>query len=423
MPRDVVGFDFGRTPVPTAASETAVLTLDQYRESLRVWFRDNVDGRDPKTYTEVDRRHATAAAYDAGLLHVTWPEAYGGRSLPSEYQTVFNEESAAYNWALAKTFVTVGILAATLLDTGTEEQKKRHLPPMLRGDEDWAQLLSEPGAGSDLGSVTTRAVRDGDDYVLNGQKVWTSSAVQSKYATALVRTDPSQTKYKGLSMLIVDLSSAGIDIRPLREMTGEALFNEVFLDDVRVPATNLMGDYNGGWAVLNRMLFHERMAISAGTAGEGLASADAFTPLAALAHKRGIDADAAVRGKLADVYIEQQLLDFMGRRMRAAVQAGMDLGPVGSIGKVGTTRFARLCADASVLIGGPDVLAWETDDIENRRWAHDLLWSPMTGIAGGTTEIQKNTIAERLLGLPREPRADAGVPFNQTATNSSPDGA
>ncbi len=411
--------------MPTAATQAAVPTLDEYRQSLRDWFRANVDGRDPNTYTEEDRRRATAAAYDAGLLHVTWHEEYGGRGLPSEYQTVFNEESAGYSWALAKSFVTVGILAATLLDTGTEEQKKRHLPPMLRGDEDWAQLLSEPGAGSDLGGVTTRAVRDEatGDYVLNGQKVWTSAALTSKYATALVRTDPSQTKYKGLSMLIVDLASPGIDIRPLREMTGDAAFNEVFLDDVRVPAGNLMGEYNGGWAVLNRMLFHERMAISAGTAGEGLAAADAFTPLAALARTRGIDTDGAVRSRLADVYIEQQLLDFMGRRMRAAVQAGMDLGPVGSIGKIGTTRFARLCADASVLIGGPDVLAWEADDTESQHWAHELLWSPMTGIAGGTTEIQKNTIAERLLGLPREPRADAGVPFNQTTTNSSPAGA
>jgi alkylation response protein AidB-like acyl-CoA dehydrogenase len=246
--------------------------------------------------------------------------------------------------------------------------------------------------------------------------------LESQYATALVRTDPSQTKYKGLSMLIVDLSTPGIDIRPLREMTGDAAFNEVFLDDVRVPAANLMGEYNGGWAVLNRMLFHERIAISAGTAGEGLSAADAFTPLAALARKRGIDTDDAVRARLADVYIEQQLLDFMGRRMRAAVQAGLDLGPVGSIGKVGTARFARACAEAAVFIGGPDTLAWEAGDTESQRWAHELLWFPMTGIAGGTTEIQKNAIAERLLGLPREPRADAGVPFNQTATNSGPDG-
>jgi alkylation response protein AidB-like acyl-CoA dehydrogenase len=395
-------------------AETAVLSLDQYRDALRAWFRDNVGAADPNTYTEQDRRRATADAYDAGLLHVTWPTAYGGRGLPSEYQTVFNEESAGHSWALVKSFVTVGILGATLLDTGTDEQKLRHLPSMLRGDEDWAQLLSEPGAGSDLGGVTTRAVRDGDSYVINGQKVWTSAATTSKYATALVRTDPSQTKYQGLSMLIVDLSTPGVDIRPLREMTGDAAFNEVFLDDVRVPAANLMGEYNGGWAVLIRMLFHERMAISAGTAGEGLAAADAFTPLVALARTRGVDTDGAVRGRLADIYIEQQLLDFMGRRMRAAAEAGIDLGPVGSIGKVGTTRFARACAEASVLIGGPDVLAWESDDTDSQHWAHQLLWFPMTGIAGGTTEIQKNLIAERLLGLPREPRTDAGMPFNQT---------
>ena len=401
------------------AVDSVVPTLEEFRAATRDWFRANVDSRDPSSFTDEDRRRTSAAAYDAGLLHVTWPVAYGGRGLPSEYQTVSNEETAAYGWALERPLVTVGILAATLLDTGTEEQKQRHIPAMLRGDEAWAQLLSEPGAGSDLGGVTTRAVRDGDDFVVNGQKVWTSAAAESDYATALVRTDPSQPKYQGLSMLIVDLRSPGVDIRPLRQITGESEFNEVFLDDVRVPAANLMGEYNGGWAVLNRMLFHERMAISAGTAGEGLSAADAFTPLLALARKRGVDTDGAVRSRLADIYIDQQLLDFMGRRMRAAIESGLEMGPVGSIGKVGTTRFARACAEASVLIGGPDVLAWEPGDTENERWAHDLLWFPMTGIAGGTTEIQKNVIAERLLGLPREPRADAGLPFNQTAGKSA----
>jgi alkylation response protein AidB-like acyl-CoA dehydrogenase len=394
--------------------EAVVPTLEEFRGAIRNWFAANVDNYDPTAYTDEDRKRTTAAAYDAGLLHVTWPTAYGGRGLPSAYQTVWNEETARYSWALERPLVTVGILAATLLDTGTEDQKQRHLPAMLRGDEAWAQLLSEPGAGSDLGGVTTRAVRDGDDFVVNGQKVWTSAATESDYATALVRTDPSQPKYQGLSMLIVDLSSPGIDIRPLRQMTGDAEFNEVFLDDVRVPVTNLMGEYNGGWAVLNRMLFHERMAISAGTAGEGLFAADAFHPLLALARKRGVDTDGAVRSRLADIYIDQQLLDFMGRRMRAAAEAGLELGPVGSIGKVGTARFARACAEAAVLIGGPDVLAWQAEDAESQRWAHDLLWFPMTGIAGGTTEIQKNIIAERLLGLPREPRPDATAPFNQT---------
>jgi alkylation response protein AidB-like acyl-CoA dehydrogenase len=404
--------------VTTEAVEPTVPTLEEFRHTVRDWFRANVGARNPNDYTDADRKRTTAAAYDAGLLHVTWPVAYGGRGLASEYQTVFNEETAAYPWALERTFVTVGILAATLLDTGTEEQKQRHVPAMLRGDEVWAQLLSEPGAGSDLGGVSTRAVRDGDEFVLNGQKVWTSAAVESDYATALVRTDPSQPKYQGLSMIIVDLRTPGVDIRPLRQMTGGSDFNEVFLDDVRVPVANLMGEYNGGWAVLNRMLFHERMAISAGTTGEGLSAADAFHPLLALARKRGVDADDSVRSRLADIYIDQQLLDFMGRRMRAAVEAGFELGPVGSIGKVGTSRFARACAEASVLIGGPDVLAWEADDAESQRWAHDLLWFPMTGIAGGTTEIQKNVIAERLLGLPREPRPDTRLPFNQTSGKS-----
>jgi alkylation response protein AidB-like acyl-CoA dehydrogenase len=398
------------------AAEPMVPTLEEYRGAIRAWWRDNVHARNRDAYTDEDRKRTTTAAYDAGLLHVTWPTPYGGRGLPSTYQTVWNEETASFSWALERPLVTVGILAATLLDTGTEEQKQRHLPAMLRGDEAWAQLLSEPGAGSDLGGVTTRAVRDGDEFVVNGQKVWTSAAAQSDYATALVRTDPAQPKYQGLSMLIVDLRSPGVDIRPLRQMTGDAEFNEVFLDDVRVPVTNLMGEYNGGWAVLNRMLFHERMAISAGTAGEGLAASDAFHPLVELARKRGVDTDGAVRSRLADIYIDQLLLDLMGRRMRAAAEAGLELGPVGSIGKLGTARFARACAEASVLIGGPDVLAWETDDAESERWGRELLWFPMTGIAGGTTEIQKNVIAERLLGLPREPRPDANLPFNHSGS-------
>ena len=178
--------------------------------------------------------------------------------------------------------VTVGICAATLLDAGTEEQKQRHLPAMLRGDEVWTQLLSEPGAGSDLGGVTTRATLDGDHFVLNGQKVWTSGAMEADYAAALVRTDASLPKYKGLSMVIVDMRSPGVEVRPLRQMTGESHFNEVFLDDVRVPRANLLGEYNGGWGVLNQMLLHERLALSAGTTAARMAP-DTFDQLLALA--------------------------------------------------------------------------------------------------------------------------------------------
>ncbi|WP_081665274.1 acyl-CoA dehydrogenase family protein [Mycobacterium sp. UM_CSW] len=403
----------------TAQGIQSGLTPDEFRAAVREWFRTNVDPRAEATYTDDERKRTTAAAYDAGLLHVTWPVEYGGRGLPPQYQTVFNEESGPFAWALIPSAVTVGICAATLLDTGTEDHKKRHIPAMLRGDEEWTQLLSEPGAGSDLGGVTTRAERDGDDFVLNGQKVWTSGAAESDYAAALVRTDGSVPKYKGLSMVIVDMTSPGVDVRPLRQMTGDAHFNEVFLDDVRVPVTNLLGEYNGGWGVLNRMLTHERIALSSGTTGRSVFAPDNFDELVALARARGVERDPAVRSRLADLYIDTQLLDFMGRRTRAAAAAGLEMGPVGSIGKVGVARNARSSAEAAIFIGGPDVLAWEPDDADSERWARDLLFFPMTAIAGGTTEIQKNTIAERLLGLPRERPADRELPFNQIAKDSA----
>ncbi|MCV7153326.1 acyl-CoA dehydrogenase family protein [Mycolicibacterium pyrenivorans] len=404
---------------PPTTGEPKAWTPEEFRNAVRQWFREHIHPLTEATCTDEDRKQVTAAAYDAGLLHPTWPVAYGGGGLSPVFQTVFNEESAVYSWALIPSTVTVGICAATLLDSGTDEQKRRHIPAMLRGDEDWTQLLSEPGAGSDLGGVATRATRHGDEFVLNGQKVWTSGAADCNYAAALVRTDAAVPKYKGLSMVIVDMSSPGVDVRPLRQMTGDAHFNEVFLDDVRVPVANLMGEYNGGWGVLNRMLMHERIALSAGTTAGSIFDPNTFDELLTLARARGVDADAAVRARLADIYIDKRLLDFMGRRMRAAAAAGLEMGPVGSIGKIGIARNARSSAEAAVLIGGPDVLAWEPGDLGSERWARDLLIFPMTAIAGGTTEIQKNTVAERLLGLPRERHADRGVPFSQIAKDPS----
>jgi alkylation response protein AidB-like acyl-CoA dehydrogenase len=390
--------------------------LATFREELRTWFRANLDPEQRTTFTEEDRRRATAGLFDAGLLHVTWPVAYGGRGLPPEYQTVFNEESRAYSWALVQSSVTVGICAATLLDWGSEEQKQRHLPRMLRGDEAWTQLLSEPGAGSDLAGITTRAARESDAFVLNGQKVWTSSARESDYALALVRTDPNLPKYLGLSMVVVDLHAPGVDIRPLRQMSGESHFNEVFLDDVVVPVENLCGELNNGWRVLNGMLTHERIALSAGTTG-GRMDRDSFADLVTLARRLGRESDPSVRRALVDLYVDQRLLDFMGQRMRAAAAAGMQMGPVGSIGKIGIARSARASAEVAVLIGEQEVLAREADDTDAERWVHDLLYFPMTAIAGGTTEIQKNTVAERVLGLPREAQPNRDVPFNQSLTS------
>jgi alkylation response protein AidB-like acyl-CoA dehydrogenase len=218
-------------------------------------------------------------------------------------------------------------------------------------------------------------------------------------------------------MLIVDLHAPGVDIRPLRQMSGESHFNEVFLDDVTVPAENLCGGLNNGWRVLTGMLTHERIALSAGTTG-GRMDRDSFTDLVSLARRRGRETHPAVRRALADLYIEQRLLDFMGQRMRAAAAAGLSMGPVGSIGKIGIARSARASAETAVLIGEHGLLAWEPGDPDAERWIHDLLFFPMTGIAGGTTEIQKNTVAERVLGLPRDSHPNRDVPFTQSQRNA-----
>jgi alkylation response protein AidB-like acyl-CoA dehydrogenase len=287
---------------------------------------------------------------------------------------------------------------------------------MLRGDDSWTQLLSEPGAGSDLGGISTRAQLDGDEWVVNGQKVWTSAAVGATYGLALVRTDADLTKYAGISTMIIPMDLAGIDVRPLKQMSGDSDFNEVFLDDVRVPRENLLGELNDGWSVLNKMLTHERIALSAGTISSSMVGDD-FDTLLGLAKRRGVIERPDVRHLLGEVYLQQKLLDYTGIRMRRALEAKLPMGPVGSIGKIGAARLARLSGEASVLIGGESTIAWRETDTESRKIARGLLRFPIVGIAGGTTEIQKNVVAERVLGLPRERRADRDIPFRDIPKN------
>lgn len=386
----------------TSTRSKIVETPSEYRDRLTRWLDDNLASRASRVLDEAEKREIAQQMYDEGLTALTWPEQYGGRGLSGDFQTVYNEAVAQYDWAMLATTVTIGICGATLSDFGTEEQKLRHLPRMLRGDERWTQLLSEPGAGSDLASVSTRAVRDGDRWIVNGQKVWTSSAVESHYALALVRTDPTAPARKGVSMMIVDLSAPGVEIRPLREMTGRAAFNEVFLNDVALDGDSILGNPGEGWSILLRMLTHERLALSAGTTGRRM-DLEAFPRLLELARARGNVNSGEVRGLLSEVFIQQKLLDLLGSRMRTASELGLSMGPVGSIGKVGAAKAARLAAEAGIAIGGNDAQAWAADDEVSTELARTLLHFPSAGIAGGTTEIQKNTIAERLLGLPREP--------------------
>jgi alkylation response protein AidB-like acyl-CoA dehydrogenase len=401
-------------------STTATTTppsVDEFRARARAWLEGNAD----RLIAEAGRnrvfsRDTRIAVYDAGFGGVAWPVEYGGLGLTPAHQEAFAEEAARYPDLMVGDLVTVGICAPTLLDFGSEEQKRRYIPRMLRGDEMWTQLLSEPGAGSDLAGLQTRAVRDGDEWVVNGQKVWTSAAQWSEFAILIARTNPDVPKHQGLSMFIVDLRVPGVTIRPLKQMTGNEEFNEVFLDDVRLPADFLVGAENDGWRALLRMLMHERMAIGAGTSGSRMGR-DMFATLRDLAHARGVDKQPGVRDALLDVYVSERLLSWLGQRMRDAAASGKEPGAEGSLAKLLNAIVSRTSSNAGMLIGGAGSQAWDPSDPEGNELAAAFLQSPMTAIAGGTSEIQRNTVGERVLGLPKEPQVDRDVPFRDVLQN------
>jgi len=400
-----------------------VIDLESFRSKVRSWLAENAERFPRQANDPASGRKFRRALWDAELLGITLDPAYEGQGLTGEHQKVFNEEVSRYDVPPIGEAVTTGICAPTLLDFGTEEQKRRHIGAMIRGDEVWTQLLSEPGAGSDLAGLQTKAVRDGDEYVINGQKVWTSGARESDFALCVARTNVEVPKHQGLSMFIVDLRSAGVTIRPLRQMTGDAHFNEVFLDDVRVPASNLVGRQDDGWRALTAMLTHERLALGAGTGAGGSGQGwtqPSSTRFIALARRRGLEKDALVRQEIVQLYIAEQVLRMMGQKMRDEIAAGIQVGSKGSAAKLATALISRQAASLGMRLAGPDAQAWSADDPQGGTLARELCFSPMTAIAGGTSEIQRNTIGERVLGLPKEPQLDRDVPFREVKQNPVP---
>jgi alkylation response protein AidB-like acyl-CoA dehydrogenase len=398
-----------------------MIPVADFRNRARDWLAQNgprfagFDPTDPEAGPAFRR-----ALWDAGLLGITLDPAYGGQGLSPEHQKAFAEEAAGYPLPPMGEAVTTGICAPTLLDFGSEAQKTRHVARMIRGDEVWTQLLSEPGAGSDLAGLQTRAVKDGDEYILNGQKVWTSGAQQSDYALCVARTNPDVPKHQGLSMFIVDLKVPGVTIRPLRQMTGDAYFNEVFLDDVRVSASDLVGRQEDGWRALTAMLTHERLALGAGTGAGGSGQGwtrPAFARFSELARHNGTNHDPRLRDELAKLYIAERILVLMGQKMRDEIAAGIPVGAKGSVAKLATALLARQSANLGMRIAGAGSQAWLPSDPSGGLLADALSFSPMTAIAGGTSEIQRNTIGERVLGLPKEPQVDRDIPFRDILQN------
>jgi alkylation response protein AidB-like acyl-CoA dehydrogenase len=401
-----------------------MIGVAEFRERVNSWLGENASRF--AAYDPADAAGSRAfriALWDAGLLGITLDPAYGGQGLTPEHQKAFGEEAARYQLPPIGEAVTTGICAPTLLDFGSEEQKRRHVPRMIRGEEVWTQLLSEPGAGSDLAGLQTRAVRDGDEYVLNGQKVWTSGAQQSDFALCVARTNPDIPKHQGLSMLIVDLKADGVTIRPLRQMTGDAHFNEVFLDDVRVAVTDLVGRQDDGWRALTAMLTHERLALGAGTGAGGSGQGwtrPASTRFIEMARQNGASDDPLIRQELAKLFVAERVLAYMGQKMRDEIAAGIAVGSKGSVAKLATALISRQSANLGMLIAGAGCQAWAATDPAGPVLATALCFSPMTAIAGGTSEIQRNTIGERVLGLPKEPQLDRDVPFRNILQNPLP---
>jgi alkylation response protein AidB-like acyl-CoA dehydrogenase len=354
-----------------------------------------------------------AALFDAGLAGLTWSVEVGGQGLTHHHQRVFNEEAADYELPTGIYTIGLGMVIPTIVEHGTDDQRERYVRKALRGEEIWSQLFSEPGAGSDVASLQMRAELDGDEFVLNGQKVWTTGAQLSDFGAVIARTNPDMPKHRGITMFIIDFRAPGVEVRPLRQMNGGSGFNEVYFTDVRVPANNVIGGVDDGWRCAIAMLANERVAIGAGGGGARRGSGGGIDPLVKLARARGVIDDPVIRQGLADVYIRQRIMGFIGQRVRAAVKAGRAPGPEGSIAKLAGALLSRRSSDLGIAIAGTGGQAWSTDDPRASRWALAVLSAPASRIAGGTDEIQRNIIGERVLGLPKEPQVDRDQPFRE----------
>jgi alkylation response protein AidB-like acyl-CoA dehydrogenase len=355
--------------------------------------------------------------FQAGLAGLTWPKDYGGQGLPEGYQTIYNEEVAEYDVPEAVFYIGFGTCIPTVLTHGTEQQKERYVPPAARGQEIWCQLLSEPAAGSDLANLRSTAKRDGDEWVLNGQKVWTTGAHYSHFGIVLARTDPDQPKHRGLSTFILNMHAPGVTIRPLRQMDGRANFNEVFFDDVRIPADHILARPGDGWRVLLTNLMNERVSIGARRSAEKISPLSHIATHLNLAYRHGISDDQTVRQELADLLIHSWVLDMVGLRIRGAMQSGRAPGPEGSVAKLARSILARRSAELACRLAGPAAVAWPSGDTDAQQPNQMMLAAPALGIAGGTNEIMRNILGERVLGLPKEPQVDRDIPFRKLAHN------
>ena len=367
---------------------------EEFRDELRGWLTDNHPGEEPAADPEqFDFRRAWQRRLNArGWAGLSWPEAYGGAGATLVEQAIFYEEIARSGAPPMANVLGLAMGGPTVIAHGDEAQKDRYLSPILSADEIWCQGFSEPDSGSDLASLKTRAVRSGDEWIVTGQKVWTTMAHQSKWCMLVARTDTEVPKHRGLSYFLMDMEQDGVDIRPLRQITGEAEFNELFIEEARIPHANIIGGQDNGWAVAITTLMHERAGLAfALQVGIQIA----LRELVAAARESGAAVDPVVRQRLAQLYIEAQALRLNAYRGLTATMKRGAPGPEGSLGKWHWAEVNQALTELALDMAG--ARAQLGDD----QWAYRFLRARGNSIEGGTTEILKNIVAERVLGLPR----------------------
>jgi alkylation response protein AidB-like acyl-CoA dehydrogenase len=396
--------------------------VEEFRARLRAWLPDNLP---PEPEGAIERTHERWAhervlqrrLWDGGFAGIRVPTAYGGLGLTAEHTRAFNEETAGYDLPFSFNVPTLGILAATLLDAGTHEQKRRHIPAILQGEELWVQFLSEPSGGSDLAGCLTRADRDGDVFVLNGSKIWSSGAYSADYALCLARTNWDVPKHRGLTMFIVGIHQPGVTVTQIRQTDGSTEFCQEFFDDVPIPVADVVGDIDDGWSVANRLLVHERMAVGGGSpytvgrTSKHEVGADG-DDLIDLIRSRGLEGDRHARLLLAETRVLTMVGAALVERVTTGMRTGAMPGAAGSLMKLyGADRVIRRSAIALEL-AGEDAVAWPADsETTGAKLGQHSLGRQGAALGGGSNEIQRNIISERLLGMPREAAADRDVPY------------
>ncbi len=381
---------------------------EAFRRELRAWLEPSLHEHREQWGEDEDEfvQHPSSAAslawhkrmYEGGWVGLNWPKEYGGRGATLIERVIFTEECMRLGAPPLVNGIGTNMVGPMLMHYGTEEQRQRYLPHILSSDEIWCQGFSEPGSGSDLASLSTRAVADGDDFVVTGSKIWTSNAHNAQWCILLVRTDTEAPKHQGISCLLLDMQSPGISIRPLVQMTGGAEFNQVFLEHVRVPKSRLLGRLNEGWRVAVSTLSHER-----GGMGQCMRLHRTVHMVEELARRRGKGKDPVLRQQVAQLHIDMEVLRLTTLRALTKQLRGDPPGPEGSVQKLGFSRAYMQATQLAESLLGPYGQLWKGTPhaVDDGHWAFQSLFCRRYGIAGGTDEIQKNIIGERQLGLPK----------------------